>query len=522
MRLISMAGLALASLMVLVLSPSDHLAATTLSPAQTATLSNPSAGANAVITVEYLLDAPQAWPVVHTSFIPPAFSVASDAAIPNGAGVGQMQLTSGYTDNNGPCSSALFVAYDLQDASTDTSITVGDTPRIPSSSWPGFTITAGLMDAVTKYPNFLKVLYPGLTPRARQFGFINVGGVNRVVNVLIFEQGTALPGLPAFNAALGYPVVVVEQDPTTPPAPSARGDSCTTLAVNRADLGVTTNNPATAFPEGGYTYRTNPASAGSYGFVSYFRTLRDRDDDGVENTLDSCPANPDPGWDPRSHDFVSDQDDDGLPGTCDPSPITANADHDGDGYANRQDNCPLVANGVSGTNQADTDGDGIGNACDSQQTIADGHIHEVCATTQVQVASGGPVTTPACPNFTVDEDYDGFSDVAEQHVGTGVYDPCGNNGWPADLDPDNVLNIGDFNSFIFPARSVNDGHGTFNKFGHPVPDSDPNIVRWDLDGDNFITIGDLNALNPSVSAPTARPPMLGGVPAFSLTCPYSP
>jgi hypothetical protein len=109
-------------------------------------------------------------------------------------------------------------------------------------------------------------------------------------------------------------------------------------------------------------------------------------------------------------------------------------------------------------------------------------------------------------------------------------DPCGNNGWPADLiNNDNILNIGDFNSFLFPLRSLDDGHGTFNKFGHTVPDSDPNIARWNLDpagpGAATINIGDLNALNPSVLASTARPPMFGGLPAFFTNggqCPYPP
>jgi hypothetical protein len=520
MRLVSAAGLVLASILVLVVAHSDHLAATTLSPTQTVILTPSTAGANAVVNIEYVVDSPQAWPGVHTSFIPPEFIVANDAAIPNGAGVGQISTTSVFTNNNGPCNTGPTVFYDLQDASTDTSITINDTPRLPGA-WPGLTDADAntLLDGVDKYPNFLKVLYPGLTPRARQFGFVDDGGVNRVVNVLIFEQGTALPGLPAFSSTLGYPAVVVEQDPTTPPEPSSRGDSCTPLTVNRADLGATTDHPGTAASEGGFTYRTNPTNAGSYGFVSYFRALRDRDDDGIENTLDSCPTNPDPGWDPRGNDFVDDQDGDGLPLSCDPAPTTANADQDGDGYQNRQDNCPLVANGLSGTNQADGDRDGIGDACDSQPAIADGHIHEVCVTTQVQVGSGGSTTTPACPDFTNDEDFDGFSDVIEQHIGTGVYDPCGNNGWPADLQPTNSLNIGDINSFLFPLRPDQ----TFNKFGHTVPDpNDPNLVRWDFDGNNTIGIADINALNPAVQAPTARPPMLGGVPAFGLSCPYPP
>jgi hypothetical protein len=91
---------------------------------------------------------------------------------------------------------------------------------------------------------------------------------------------------------------------------------------------------------------------------------------------------------------------------------------------------------------------------------------------------------------------------------------------------DNILNIGDLGSFIFPLR----GDGSFNKFGHPVPDAaDPNIARWNLDtlggSTAVINIGDLNAVNPSVQASTARPPMFGGQPAFFASgglCPYPP
>ena len=93
-----------------------------------------------------------------------------------------------------------------------------------------------------------------------------------------------------------------------------------------------------------------------------------------------------------------------------------------------------------------------------------------------------------------------------------------------------MLNIGDFNSFLFPTR----GDGSFNKFGHPVPDpNDSNIDRWNLEsigpGAITINIADLNALNPAVNAPTARPPMFGGQPAFFADagngvggCPLSP
>jgi hypothetical protein len=74
------------------------------------------------------------------------------------------------------------------------------------------------------------------------------------------------------------------------------------------------------------------------------------------------------------------------------------------------------------------------------------------------------------------------------------------------------------------------GDGCFNKITHPVPDpDDSNIGRWNLQMDGTINIGDLNALNPGVDAPTSRPPMFGGLPAFFTdagsgvgVCPFPP
>jgi hypothetical protein len=143
--------------------------------------------------------------------------------------------------------------------------------------------------------------------------------------------------------------------------------------------------------------------------------------------------------------------------------------------------------------------------------------------------------TVAGPYPASDLDGDGFGNEDEIRIGTGVLDPCGNNGWGADLSADNIINIGDINSFLFPARAVDDGHGSFAKFGHPLDDTtppdgtiDPTMARWNLqnsaaDGPTTaIGIGDLNALVTGPAGSPARPPMLGGQPAFAMTCPFPP
>lgn len=139
-----------------------------------------------------------------------------------------------------------------------------------------------------------------------------------------------------------------------------------------------------------------------------------------------------------------------------------------------------------------------------------------------------------------DCDGDGWTGAQEQLIfGAGTtandQDSCGSNGWPADMDPDNKLNIGDINSFTTPNRQSNDGHGLFNKFGHPLDDDrntviDSAMARWNLDAPPHLTttaidIGDLNAINPGVIANTSRPPMFGGQPAFFTSggvCPWPP
>ena len=73
----------------------------------------------------------------------------------------------------------------------------------------------------------------------------------------------------------------------------------------------------------------------------------DRDEDGVLDGLDNCPAHANAGQ--------ADSDGDGAGDPCDPA-----QDSDNDGVEDDVDNCPLISN----PGQEDSNGNGRGDACE--------------------------------------------------------------------------------------------------------------------------------------------------------------
>ena len=227
-------------------------------------------------------------------------------------------------------------------------------------------------------------------------------------------------------------------------------------------------------------------------------------------------------------------------------------DPDGDGHLNPDDNCPNDYN----TGQEDDDDDGWGDECDTcpdtanpgQEDFDQDELGDICDPdddndgaldgAELAVCDGDPLDAGKQPervdgafagvdddgDTDVDEelpsgsegydcDGDGWTGTQEEAIFNTVgtandQDPCGNNGWPADLEASNTLDIGDTGSFLFPTRP----NGSFNKFGHPVPDpEDPTIGRWNLEPTALIDIGDSGAM---LFGPTGNPPMYGFQPAF--------
>lgn len=179
------------------------------------------------------------------------------------------------------------------------------------------------------------------------------------------------------------------------------------------------NSTPTEPDESGVAISTNPAE-GTYTFTVIAAGQRDADGDGIENGMDTCAFDVNEG-DPRIKGD-GDLDEDGLDAACDPNDNETNSDNDtpdGDGYTNRQDNCPLIANGeleedVPGVgNQRDSDDDSIGDACDPDPDNADAQGELVFATVspEVSIGPGGAPTDGATPPADSDDDGGGGATI---------------------------------------------------------------------------------------------------------------
>jgi hypothetical protein len=219
-----------------------------------------------------------------------------------------------------------------------------------------------LLDAFD--PDFVPGVGDGATepliPAAMYGGLTLVSGNWIPLYFAVFSSGamTALPGaLGDITAAMGFPSVSVLNDPTAVAvSPSSITDFCTSLNVTTMLRSTVHSNPA----------------AGTQMFVQYNASLRDSDQDGHENAIDTCPYNAVPAENPRDALGDDDADSDGIMNSCDTG--GAGADADGDGLQNRQDNCPQTANATNAEDELGVDPvdkgprtDGIGNECDGAE-----------------------------------------------------------------------------------------------------------------------------------------------------------
>jgi hypothetical protein len=175
----------------------------------------------------------------------------------------------------------------------------------------------------------------------------------------------------------------------------------------------------------------------------------DSDADGVVDLEDNCPYTFNPDQADTDGDGIGDACagngcgttvDGGAPegGTTDSGECPSeDADSDGDGIVDLEDNCPYTFN----PDQADTDGDGIGDACAGNGcgTTVDGGAPE-----------GGTTDSGGCPSEDADSDGDGIVDLEDNCPytfnpdqadtdGDGIGDACGTEPPDSgDLDGDGV------------------------------------------------------------------------------------
>jgi hypothetical protein len=362
----------------------------------------------------------------------------------------------------------------------------GDLDNNGTAEFPGFM--NGVADGGDAIPSYVRdSLDPDgdpdnggyVTPHARYFGVAFVANTLIIpLQFVIMNPGalTVFPNLDWATTSWGYASISFLGNPLSPPSNSAISDFCGFTSDTRL-FGITRDNACTGGApaaacygtgagftlqlaadggcpgfttpnECGAVRQTNPAISRSLRFYQYVVSQRDYDDDGHENSLDTCHSDPNSSWNPRAPNTSSgsDSDGDGLPAACDPNNASPNFDQDGDGWQNRIDNCPTTLNtdqgGGGGTTpntfQYDRDvapgqdvpdggpaSDDIGPACDvaGESCTTDGQ-GDSCSTLTPTGANGHYHATAAAVTICI-----------------GV--PTSDCHSSADADGDGVVNAGD-------------------------------------------------------------------------------
>lgn len=444
---------------------------------------------------------------------------------------------------------------------------VGSEPPALGGTTPGTPPMAdGTSIAIQNYPSYLLDAFdpdfvPGagdgpalpLRPLAVYGGLTNILGTWLPLYLVQFDNSgpNVLSAIPAYTSlidpAMGQPSVNVIGDPTAgaPAASTPISDLCTPLDVTAMLLGRDPTNT--------YSRAVSPTSAGTQFIVQYIASQRDTDQDGIENTIDTCLVTLN-GGSPRAG--TGDTDGDGIDDACDLLTL-AGSDVDGDAYANRLDNCPQFAN----ASQTETEtapaadngpgADAMGDACDSENgtitviqnrssgsevvsitpsdavangryqvranyvakcfgaTDADGDGY--CSTQDAGGDSGACSGTvpPSCtvrhsawsgashPLLQVDSDGDGFSDAFETYLGTDGAHSCAMTPVP----PGIVGGVNDETIDNWPLDfnddrqvSLTDVTTFSSRFGKAV-NASPATPRWDLTGDGLVSLPDITKMS---------------------------
>jgi hypothetical protein len=360
------------------------------------------------------------------AYIPPEWGIVTGDKIPVGAQVGYLNSDAVLGLIGGACNQVIPVEFDMLNATIDKSETVSfeDLDDSGTNDYAEGESEDGLYAAIDKWPEYIDRLFEGednpgypLQPIRRSAGITPVAGIPVLLQFLVFPPGTLIDKDIPNDPELGFPSVTLLQnagDPDINPEPGAITDFCTPLTSHNETFGESKDNPDTTADESGVQLQATPTD-GKYTFTGVSFGQRDADGDSFENSFDTCPYVENIG-DPRITND-GDLDADGLDAACDPNDDPAasgtNSDQDGDGYLNRQDNCPLQSNGQDTTNQNDNDSDQIGDVCDrtpgvdGDDSTADGDLIPSQLTAEITVGAGGtgpgqPPSSSACPDCWVE------------------------------------------------------------------------------------------------------------------------
>jgi hypothetical protein len=401
-------------------------------PQVSAALTDPSPGANSDVTLA--LEIPEAhynFRLIVT-FLPPDWQVASGDDIPDGAVTGELRSTSMLGLIGGACNTEVPTEFTFMDATTSAQALVTFEEQ--------FEAADAVPRGVSEYPDYLTRMFvdadqAAIAPLSRQYAQTLVGETPVSLNLVLFEPGTPIgPFTP--DPAMGYPSVTVLQntgDPGAEAVPASITDFCTPLSSETVTFGVTRDNPEIDGDQSGHVYLTNPEGDGDHQFTTFAMSLWDTNRNGLENDLDPCRHRP---WDPAAFEWDPREFDDMPPlEACGLDPAEASVDIDQDGYLNRQDNCPWVANGEAPDNQRDSNGDGVGDVCYEEDGL-DGTQdppflgavgYAGCVFSRVSIGDGGAAPAETCDmQFVpppVEEDGDAGSEAdtaGDGGVSTGV------------------------------------------------------------------------------------------------------
>jgi len=480
-----LAALAVLLAVVVVMAQWDTAKAAGYNPTMECSVSDPTAGANSDVVRVFNVAAGDYNYKKTVDFLAAEFGMNED--LPQGAWVADLDSNATLGLLNYLCITSLPVTFHLFSATVDKSNTVTFTDSI------GDLDGNGVIDGVEKYPDFLDLVFPGLTPTIRLFGIAAVAGTPVTMNIVVFEPGTSVFGLTS-NASLGRVIVNVLNNPAARLAPNAITDFCTPLMAETTLFGVTKTDGTITPVAGGTPFMTNPTTAGDYTCKSWGVNRLDADGDGLENYIDTCPYDVNSGVD---------TDKDGIDAACDPNDdVNENSgDYDNDVFANRGDLCPLVANGPNqADNQTDTDGDDIGDACDQDPTTADGEAIERWNSSTVTIVPAGTwinYTSRAEVTAIVDDGNDlwvgsyGGLTTLDKTTGEMTHYNAANSGLPDNMISDIARDVnGDW--WIGTDNGLAKFDGTnwtvYTSANSPLPRDDITCLAIDADGVKWIGV----------------------------------